>query len=350
MRAGWHALFDGGPRYLDTATVGVLPRAAADAVQQTLDDWRRGHLVPRDFDPVVARARAAWASLSGVDVASVAIGATVSGLVAPVAAALPEGALVLVAAGEFTSLLFPFLAQERRGVRVREVPLDRLVESVDGTVDLVAVSAVQSADGRVIDTAGLSAAAAAHGARVLLDTTQSCGWLPLDCSGNDYTVCAAYKWLLSPRGVAFLSVRPEHLDSLHLDAAGWYAGQDVWSSLYGLPLRLSSDARRLDTSPAWLSWVGGAVALELLASLDAAALRAHNVGLANRFLESLDLPASDSAIATVDVTGAADRLAAAGVRASSRAGRVRASFHLYNREQDVDTAVAALTGRRSARS
>lgn len=350
MSAGWPALFDGGPRYLDTATMGVPPRVAATAVQQTLDDWRRGRLTPRDFDPVVARARAAWASVSCVEVASVAVGATVSGLVAPVAAALPDGAHVLVAAGEFTSLLFPFLAQERRGVRVREAPLERLVESVDDTVDLIAVSAVQSADGRVADVAGLTAAAAAHGARVLLDTTQSCGWLPLDCSGIDYTVCAAYKWLLSPRGVAFLSVRREHLDSLATDAAGWYAGQDVWSSLYGPPLRLSGDARRLDTSPAWLSWVGAAPALELLASLDRAAVHAHDVGLANTFLESLDLPASDSAIATVDVAGAADRLAASGVRAATRAGRVRASFHLYNQEQDVEDAVAALTGRRSARS
>jgi selenocysteine lyase/cysteine desulfurase len=45
---------------------------------------------------------------------------------------------------------------------------------------------------------------------------------------------------------------------------------------------------------------------------------------------------------TVDVPGAQERLAAAGVRAAVRAGRVRASFHLYSTERDVDMAVNAL--------
>jgi selenocysteine lyase/cysteine desulfurase len=39
---------------------------------------------------------------------------------------------------------------------------------------------------------------------------------------------------------------------------------------------------------------------------------------------------------------AAERLAAAGVRTSVRAGRARLSFHLYNQQDDVDTAVDAL--------
>ena len=47
---------------------------------------------------------------------------------------------------------------------------------------------------------------------------------------------------------------------------------------------------------------------------------------------------------TVEVPGAAERLAAAGVRTAVRAGRVRASFHVYNTDADVDAAVAALTG------
>jgi selenocysteine lyase/cysteine desulfurase len=43
-----------------------------------------------------------------------------------------------------------------------------------------------------------------------------------------------------------------------------------------------------------------------------------------------------------DAAGAAARLEAAGVRVGIRAGRVRASFHLYTSEQDVDLAVDAL--------
>jgi selenocysteine lyase/cysteine desulfurase len=338
----WRALFDVDPGYLNTASVGVPPRAAVAAVTEVLEGWRRGRLEPAAFDLYVTRSRAAWARLSGVDPGWVAIGASGSALVGLVAASLPAGACVLLGEGDFTSVLFPFLAQQPRGVRIREVPLPGLVDAVDDTVDLVAVSSVQSADGRVLDVGALTAAAVRHGARVLLDTTQSCGWLPVDCSTVDYAVCAAYKWLLSPRGVAFLSVRPEHLDTLTPHAANWYAGADIWSSIYGSPLRLSAAARRLDTSPAWFSWVGAAHALELLAGLDAEAVRAHDVGLADAFLAGLGRPPQGSAIVTVDAPGAADALAGAGVRSAVRAGRVRASFHLYNDDSDVERALAAL--------
>ena len=40
---------------------------------------------------------------------------------------------------------------------------------------------------------------------------------------------------------------------------------------------------------------------------------------------------------------ATDRLARAGIMAAARAGRLRASFHLYNTEADVDAALDALT-------
>ena len=335
------ALFAPDPGFLNTATLGVPPLATLAALDEVLTGWRRGQLSPPDFDDAISRARQAWAALTGVDVAQVAIGSTVSELVGLVAAALPDGARVIVAQGEFTSVTFPFLAHADRGVTVEELPLDTLA-SFTGPADLVAVSPVQSADGRLVDLEALLPAARAAGARVLLDTTQSCGWLPLPLEQVDYVVCAGYKWLLCPRGTAFLSVRPELLDALRPLAAGWYAGADPWSSIYGLPLRLASDSRRLDTSPAWFCWTGAAVSLELLAGLDGEAVRAYDVGLADLFLAGLGLPPQGSAIVTVELPGAADKLAAAGVRTAVRAGRVRAAFHLYNDQADVALAVAAL--------
>jgi selenocysteine lyase/cysteine desulfurase len=339
----WRGWFKDVPGYLDSASIGLPPTAAVDEVIAALENWRRGQARPQDFDEYVDRARQAWARLAGVPAGMVAIGSTVSGLVGAVASSLDDGSRVLVAAGDFTSVLFPFLVQQRRGrLTVTEANLEDIVASIDEDTDLVAVSAVQSADGRRIDVEGLLAAAARHGARVLLDITQSCGWLPLDCSRVDYVVCAGYKWLLCPRGVAFLAVHPSLLDAVIPNSAGWYAGADVWGSIYGGPLRLATDARRLDTSPAWYSWVGAAHSLELLAGLDIEEVCAHNVGLADRFLDSLALPPGGSAIATVSRDGAAERLAAAGVRTSVRAGRARISFHLYNQLDDVEAAVDAL--------
>jgi selenocysteine lyase/cysteine desulfurase len=337
-------LFTPDPGYLNTASLGIPPLAAVTALHEVHERWSRGQLSPPDFDEHVARSRQAWAALTNVDPSCVAVSATVSELVGLIAAALPDGARVVTAAGEFTSMTFPFAAHADRGVTVDELPLDDLA-SFSGPADLIAVSAVQSADGRAVDVDALMTAARAAGARVLLDTTQSCGWLPVDGSAVDYVVCGGYKWLLCPRGTAFLAIRPELWDGLRPLAAGWYAGDDIWTSIYGLPLRLARDARRFDTSPAWFSWVGSAVSLELLAGLDMAAVRDHNVGLADALLDRLGLPPQGSAIVTLDAGGgAAERLTAAGVRTAMRAGRVRASFHLYNDLADVELAAAAMAG------
>ena len=83
------------------------------------------------------------------------------------------------------------------------------IASWDKQVKLVAFSAVQSADGRLADLEGIAAAAAAHGARTYADATQACGWLPFDASRFDFVACAGYKWLLAPRGTAFLYAAPE---------------------------------------------------------------------------------------------------------------------------------------------
>ena len=72
------------------------------------------------------------------------------------AASLRPRSVVLAAEEDFTSVLFPFL---RADLEVRLVPLDRLLESITDEVDLVAVSAVQSADGRLIDLPALADAA-----------------------------------------------------------------------------------------------------------------------------------------------------------------------------------------------
>jgi selenocysteine lyase/cysteine desulfurase len=276
--------------------------------------------------------------------ADVAIGGSVSAFSGLIAAALPPGARVLCAEGDFTSVLFPFLVQESRGVQVELVPLERLADAVGAQHDVVAVSAVQSADGRVADLDALEAAAAHHGVRTFVDTTQATGWLPLDCSRFDYTACAAYKWLLCPRGTAFFTIRPERREGLRPIAPGWYAGEEPAATYYGAPLRLAGDARRFDLSPAWLSWVGAAPALALLGELGTGTIHAHDLRMANRLRAGLGLPPGDSAI--VSVAGldgeAGERLAAAGVMAGGRAGALRLSCHLYTTERDVDRALDAI--------
>jgi selenocysteine lyase/cysteine desulfurase len=337
------ALFEPDVVYLDTASAGLPSRGTLEAVHAVMDRWRSGELQAPDTDDTIAACRAAFAALVGVAADEVAIGSQASAMIAPVAAAVPDGGEVLCAAGDFTSVVFPFLAQARRGVRVREVPLADLAGAVGPQTDLVAVSAVQSADGAVADLEALAGVAAAGRTEVLIDATQAAGWLPLDATRFTYTVTGGYKWLMAPRGTAFLTVGAARAEQLPHDQAGWYAGEDRWDSLYGGPLRLAHGARGLDVSPAWFSWVGQLPALRLLADVGVAATHAHDVALANAFRAGVGLPPATSAIVSLPVAPtAAAALAEHGVAAAMRAGRLRLSFHLYNDTTDVDAVVAAI--------
>ncbi|RLP95265.1 aminotransferase class V-fold PLP-dependent enzyme [Micromonospora sp. CV4] len=332
------------PGWLNTASYGLPPEPAWTAMQAALADWRVGRTSWEGWGDSVNRARNAFAGLIGVPGEDVAVGATASQMLAPVAAALPAGSTVVVPEIEFTSNLFPWLVQAERGVTVRTVPADELVDAIDADTDLVAFSLVQSADGAVAAYDEIVASARAHGALVVVDASQACGWLPFDGSLADVVVVSGYKWVMGPRGCAYAYLAPSLRDQLRPDAAGWYAGRDPHASYYGPPLRLADDARRFDISPAWFSWVGAAPALELVAEIGVPAIQAHNVALANRFLTGLGRPPGESAIVTVDVPDAERRLSAAGIRAAVRAGRVRASFHVYSTEADVDAALTALAG------
>jgi selenocysteine lyase/cysteine desulfurase len=330
--------------YLNTASYGLPPAPAWEALQAALEDWHGGRTSWEQWGVPGEEARASFARLVGVPVETVAIAANVSTLVAMVAASVPDGSRVLAPDVEFTSVLFPFMAQEHRGVRVDLVPVAELAGAIGPDVDVVAFSAVQMASGEVADLDAIATAAAEQGAMTVVDATQAIGWLPLDRLRFDVVAAHAYKWMLSPRGTAFMAVRPEPLASIVPHAAGWYAGEDPLATFFGPPLRLAESARRLDTSPAWFMWVATAPALALLEQIGVDAIHEHDVRLANRFRAGLGLEPSDSAIVFCDVVGGVEKLERAGIRAAVRGGRLRTSWHVYNTEEDVERTLDVLAG------
>lgn len=255
---------------------------------------------------------------------------------------------MLTAEGDFTSVLNPF--HVRGDLKVRAVPLERIAESVRPGTDLVAVSAAQSADGRVADLAALRAAAREHGARTYVDFSQAAGWLPTDADAHDFSAAVSFKWLLGPHGAAFLVV-PEDFGGLSPILAGWVAGEEPWDSCYGPVAELARSARRFDLTPALFSYAGLRRSLELIEELGVTAIRAHDLALADRYRAGLadlghaPLPAPGSAIVSVPGLGSRQaELAAADIQVSDRAGSLRAAFHLYNTPADVDRLLDALSG------
>ena len=345
-----HALLDlqdsfaAGAGYLAACTQGLPTHGTVEATRADLERWARGDASAAGYDDDIARARASFAHIAGVPVDAVAIGSQVSVLAGLIAASAPDGALVLCAEGDFASMVAPFHAQARRGVRVRSVPLDALASAVDEETWLVAFSLVQSATGDHADADAILAACARTGTLSFADLTQALGWLPVDASRFDATATHAYKWLCAPRGSAFLTVSDRMRDALTPIHAGWFAGEDPWSSCYGPVAHPAASARRFDVSPAWPVWPGTAAALAFFESLDPLRVHAHATALADRLADALDLPQRGRAILTwPDPDGSAlAALTAAGLRASGRAGRLRVAFHLWNTAADVDAVLAAL--------
>jgi selenocysteine lyase/cysteine desulfurase len=329
--------------YLNTAAIGLPPRSVSQALHAIIDRWSTGDIGAQEFDASVAAARASFARLVGVSPDCVATDAAASSLVGLVAASLPRGSEVLCADGDFTSLLFPFLERQEAGeISVRSCPLEEIAERVDARTALVAVSAVQSLDGRICDFAAIEQACRQFGARSLLDATQAVGWLPIEGARFDYVVASAYKWMLSPRGTAFMSINPELVRSLRPRGAGWYAGENIWESIYGAPLRLAESARRLDISPAWFMWLGCAEALAFIERVGVPAIHAHNLNLSAAFFDHLGRPPPGSAIVSIPGDGVFEALAAAGIAASRRGGATRLSFHICNTTHDAISAAEVI--------
>lgn len=346
----WLRHWEPVPGYLDAPTMGLPPKVVTDALRRHLDDWSAGRCSATGFDEDVRRSRAAFARLVGVTPDDVAIGAQVSALVGLVAAGLPDGARVVVPAGDFASVVFPFLAHADRGVVVEQVPLERLAEAVRPGVDLVAFALAQSSDGRVADAGAVVAAARDAGALTLADLTQAAGWLPVDATRFDVTVTGLYKWLCAPRGSALLTASAEMRERIRPLYPNWYAAADPWASIYATEMVLADEVRRFDLSPAWPVWVGTAPALELVTGLHrddpqvGAAVGRYGVGLADAVRREVRLPEEGRPVLSVpDEDGSRKAaLERAGCRVSGRAGAVRIGFHLWNTEDDVDRVVEVL--------
>ncbi|WP_344979076.1 aminotransferase class V-fold PLP-dependent enzyme [Streptosporangium fragile] len=334
--------------WLDTpgAPPGAEPVTAA--LYEALSAWSTGEFDWRAWDSAAADARILFARLVRADPATVSTLGSLAEAAATVAGSLPPGRIV-VAAEEFRSNLFPWLARHD----VVTVPprdgatrVEDLMDALDERTVLLAVSEVTSGEGQRLDLPALRAATDRVGARLFVNLTQSLGALRFDAATvrPDYLAVHGYKWLLCPRGAAWLATRPDRLDELTPLAPNWKSTSPP-HGYFGGPMRLAGDAGRCDASPAWFSWLGARAALRLLGSLDAGRVERHCLGLARQLTEearSIGLRrVADGPLSQIVVlrTDHADRISARlrerGVRATALGDRVRFGLHYFNSEDDV---------------
>lgn len=265
---------------------------------------------------------------------------------------------------EFPSVAHVWLAQERRGARVRHVPDEKGVvsarayaDAIDASTHLVSIPLVSYRNGVRLPVAETVAAARAAGARVFVDAYQGLGVLPvdvrqLDC---DYLVCGALKYLLGVPGIAFLYVRGGVRDEVDPQLTGWFGRVDPFG-FDPRTLDFPDTARRFETgTPSIPSAYAAAAGLRTLAEVDAKDVEAHvreltayaHARLTERG-ETLASPADPElrgpqvAIADASPDATAAALAERRIVTSPRGTLLRVSFHYYNTRADIDALVTAL--------
>ena len=337
--------------YFDAATYGLAPNATIAALEEALRGWQSGnaHWID-DWEVNGDRARASFAELIGADVDTVALVPTVSVAAGQVAASLPEGAHVLIADAEFTSVSFPFLAGEQAGkLKVSVTGFDQLAEAIVPGIDLVAFSLTRSQSGETADLGPIIAAAKANGARLFVDATHSIPFISLkdQLADIDFLACHGYKHLLSPRGAGFFVVRKDRIDTLIPYLSNWYAGEPRYQTYFnqGKTFSLQASARRFDISLSWHTWVGAAQSLALLVQWQNEGIFEGTWANVRRLATALELPEPQSTVITfkVDDADAAQKaLVVAGIKCAARGGNIRIAPHVYNTTEEIDRAVSVL--------
>jgi len=139
------------------------------------------------------------------------------------------GDKVVLADVEYPANVYPWWAQEHRGVQLKfvrpqngRIDLESYYQAVDDRTRVVTVSHVQFAAGFRIDLHALGAFCKERGILLVVDAIQSCGALPINVKRPHIRTlaCATQKWLLSPPGLGFLYCEKELCEKLRASSPG----------------------------------------------------------------------------------------------------------------------------------
>jgi cysteine desulfurase / selenocysteine lyase len=218
--------------YCAHAADAPLPRRVADAMRDSIE---RVSIDARQYDlelVLIAKARQAVARFIGAQFDEISFtGPTSSGLNA-IANGLDwsQGDEVVCYLDDYPANVYPWLALERRGVRIVLLETARIGEITAAMVDqvltertrLVALASANFCSGYRIDLGAIGALCAARGVLFSVDAIQTLGVFPIALDHIDFLSAGAQKWMLGPSGAGILYVKEKRHNLLHpATIGGW---------------------------------------------------------------------------------------------------------------------------------
>lgn len=283
---------------------------------------------------------------------------------------LEPGDEVVIPEQEFSSLVYPWLNLEARGVRIVFVPktgpatdFERIVAAFSPRTKVLALSHVEFQNGFRHDMIELGELCRRHGVLFSVDVTQSLGILPIDAAAWQADVVAAhgYKWLMAFHGIAALYVSEAAMETIQPTAPGRSSVKGGFE-LLDYALDWHPDARRYQGGgPNWLGAAAVAASLSLVEEIGIETVAKQARAVSDHLLAGLEhLPvtiASDtrpehrSSILTF-TTGSEETdkaLVAAAKAANIFIGRrgmgVRTAASFWNNDADADRLLDLMASR-----
>jgi kynureninase len=301
--------------YLDGNSLGALPKATADRVQQTVrDEWGRGLItswnhagwidLPRRLGDKIARlVGAAPGELAVADSTSINLFKVLWAAItlqqrltqSIEQREAPRRRVILSERSNFPTDLY--IAQSiaaTHGCELRLVAADELTAALDATTAVLMLTHVNYRTGAMHDMATLTRAAHDAGALAIWDLAHSAGAVPVDLNGcsADFAVGCGYKYLNGgPGAPAFVWMHARHAAQFEQPLTGWmgHAAPFQFSPEYR---GASGIARALCGTPPVLSMaalecgVDSVLAAEPLGGMRA--LREKSLALTRGFTELVD--------------------------------------------------------------
>jgi len=346
--------------------------ALANEVRAAFDAYMEDRLlVGANWDVWVTKnesVRKLTATLLNASPDEIAVTASVSAGLNALASALnftgPRNKVV-VSDFEFPTNAQIWHAQEPRGARVVHVPrsadgyipAEMFEKAIDEQTQLVAITHVCFRNGAKLDIPGIVRLARAKGAKVLLDCYQSVGSLDIDVKALDVDFAAGgmLKYLLGTAGIGFLYARDACVRSLVPTNSGWFAQAEI-TAMDITANRPAPNARRFEAgTPPVVNCYAAEAGLKMLLKIGTPAIEKRNYALTRRCMQRLEeigwpsiTPAQDErrgatvAVPSCNSAGLSAELMKRDIVTSYRDDNVRASFHFYNNDDDVESFIAAM--------
>jgi kynureninase len=361
--------------HLLSHSLGPVPRAVRESMGEYYDAWE--HHTSED-----AWATSWWtlsrrvgdriARILGAAPASVQIQPNASIAMATVASCFDfkSGSRnkVVTTVLDFPSMEYFWDAQRQIGAKIEvvpstngvSVPLERILENIDTSTALVALSHTSYRSSWRVDAGAIVERAHAKGALVLLDVYQSAGVVQLDATdwNVDFLIGGTIKWLCGGPSCGYLYVRPDLQRDLRPRLTGWVAHDSPFEFAHA-PMRYAKSVRRFaqgtPSIPALYSAIPGLEIIEAVGVSDIAAESQRRTQsmidfarergwTVNTPLEK-DQRGGSVMIGVDNAQLMAERLAERRVFVDWRPGAgLRVSPHFFNTDEEIEEALNILAG------